>query len=569
MASSLLLNTGTPTFGELFTNGRTFAVPRFQRNYKWDEDQWEELWQDLIASAEKDKEHYMGAIVLKTHGARKHFEVIDGQQRLVTLTLFVLAAVKCFEAWAQEGHQASENQERAQLYRGRFLRAKDAASLVETSRLELNRNDGAFFRSTLLQLRQPVAPSRLRESEKLMWRAFNYFCKQLQARFGGTQDAPGLSHLLDAASDKLLFIQILVSDEMDAYTVFETLNARGTQLTVTDLLKNYLFSRFGDDAHAIDVAEDQWSRITTSREKEFPKLLRHYWNSHQGVTRPPRLFKEISSSVKTHANATALLDALEAVSVLYSALRDPADELWHDVPEAQKFVKEIDLFGVTQCYPLLFAAWQHMRADFVAVLRICSVISFRYIVIGKLNTQPMESEYVQAARKVRQGVIQTPAQLFTSLRRLYIPDAQFEADFALVKIPSNQRALVRYVLFALENHLAGNRRSYENDDATVEHILPENPDDAWLSIFPEPSADVDRLGNYTLLEAAANRKIERKPIADKKAAYLKSSYKLSNTFGWNDWTRAQLDDRQRWLAKQATAVWRLQGTNYQLEEKKP
>ena len=59
MTSSLLLNTATPTFGELFTNGRTFAVPRFQRNYKWDEDQWEELWQDLIAAAESDKEHYM------------------------------------------------------------------------------------------------------------------------------------------------------------------------------------------------------------------------------------------------------------------------------------------------------------------------------------------------------------------------------------------------------------------------------------------------------------------------------------------------------------------------------
>ena len=77
MTSSLLLNTATPTFGELFTNGRTFAVPRFQRNYKWDEDQWEELWQDLIAAAESDKEHYMGAIVLKTHATRKHFEIID------------------------------------------------------------------------------------------------------------------------------------------------------------------------------------------------------------------------------------------------------------------------------------------------------------------------------------------------------------------------------------------------------------------------------------------------------------------------------------------------------------
>lgn len=558
MTPSLLLNTATPTFGELFTNGRTFAVPRFQRNYKWDEDQWEELWQDLLASAENDKEHYMGSIVLKTHDTRKHFEVIDGQQRLVTLTLFVLAAVKCFESWAENGQDKAENNERAQLYRQRFLRAKDAASLVETSRLELNRNDGAFFRSTLLQLRKPVAPNRLRESERLMWRSFSYFLDQLQSRFGKDNDAMGLSHLLDAASDKLLFIQILVSDEMDAYTVFETLNARGTQLTVTDLLKNYLFSRFGQDEHAIDVAEDQWMRITTNREKEFPKLLRHFWNSHHGVTRPPRLFKEIRESIHKHDDATALLDELEAVSVLYSALRNPDDELWLEVPTARKFVNEIDLFGVTQCYPLLFAVWQHLRGDFVAVLRICSVISFRYIVIGKHNTQPMEREYVEAARKVRRGEITTASQVFSSLRLLYVSDEAFEADFASAKIPTpNNRSLVRYVLFAIENQLSGNIRSYENDGATVEHILPENPNEEWLALFPEPSADIYRLGNYTLLEAAANRKVDRKPILEKKTEYAKSAYQVSSSFGWNEWTRSQLNDRQKWMAKTATAVWRL------------
>ena len=558
MVSSLLLNTATPTFGELFTNGRTFAVPRFQRNYKWDEDQWEELWQDLVTAAANDKDHYMGAIVLKTHESRKHFEVIDGQQRLVTLTLFVLAAVKCFELWAAAGHEATENKQRAELYRDRFLRAKDAASLAETSRIELNRNDGAFFRSTLLQLREPVAPSRLRESEKLMWRAFSYFLKQLQAKFSINFDAAGLSRLLDAAADRLLFIQILVSDELDAYTVFETLNARGTQLTVTDLLKNYVFSRFGQDENAIDVAEDQWNRITANREKEFPKLLRHYWNSHHGVTRPPRLFKEIRESIKRHQDATALLDELEASSLLYSALRNPADELWLELPQARPFVAEIDLFKVTQCYPLLFAAWQHMRADFVAVLRICSVISFRYITIGKLNTQPMEREYVEAALKVRQGVLRTPAHIFANLKQIYVADEQFEADFSLATIPtSNNRNLVRYVLFSLENQLSGNRRSFEEDGGTIEHILPESPDELWLALFPEPALDVYRLGNYTLLEPSANRKIERKQIDDKKVAYLNSSYKLSNGFGWNEWTRSNLNARQKWMAKTATSVWRL------------
>lgn len=557
MATSLLLSTSTPTFGELFTNGRTFAVPRFQRNYKWDEDQWEELWQDLLVSESSGKEHYMGAIVLKTQDTRKNFEVIDGQQRLVTLTLLVLAVVQCLESWAASGFDADANKARGALYRDRFLRAKDAASLAETSRLSLNRNDAGFFKSTLLQLRKPVAPSRLRESERLMWRGFAYFVQQLEERFGKTHDAAGLARLLDTASDQLLFIQILVSDELDAYTVFETLNARGTQLTVTDLLKNFVFSRFGQDENAIDVAEDQWNRITSHREKEFPKLLRHYWNSLHGVTRPPLLFKEIRASVNSHDDATALLDQLELVSVLYAALRNPLDSFWNEMPLARDIVREIDLFGVTQCYPLLFACWHHMRTEFVAILRICAVISFRYITIGKLNTQPMERAYVDMALQVRNGTVTKPTQVFQGLKAIYVSDEQFEADFSSVSIPtSNNRELVRYILLKIENHLTSGNRSFD-DGGTIEHILPENPDEAWLASFPDAIGDVYKLGNYTLLEPGINRRLARKSIDEKKAEYSKSNYELSSRFGWSEWTRIQISDRQKWMAKQAVATWRL------------
>lgn len=557
MTTSLLLSTSTPTFGELFTNGRTFAVPRFQRNYKWDEDQWEELWQDLLASASTGKEHYMGAIVLKAQDTRKHFEIIDGQQRLVTLTLLVLAVVQCLESWAAQGIDAEANKARGALYRDRFLRAKDAASLAETSRLSLNRNDAGFFKSTLLQLRKPVAPSRLRESEKLMWRGFTFFVDQLELRFGAMHDAAGLSTLLDTASDQLLFIQILVSDELDAYTVFETLNARGTQLTVTDLLKNFVFSRFGQDENAIDVAEEQWNRITAHREKDFPKLLRYYWNSYHGVTRPPRLFKEIRASVHSHLDASALLDQLELVSALYVALKHSQDSFWNEMPLAKDIVRQIDLFGVTQCYPLLFACWQQMRADFVAVLRMCAVISFRYITIGKLNTQPMERVYADVAKQVRSGVVSKPSQVAQGLKSIYVPDEQFEADFASVSIPtSNNRELVRYILLQIENHLSAGHRSFD-DGGTIEHILPENPDETWSAAFPDGTADMYKLGNYTLLESGANRRVARMAIGDKKTEYAKSNYKLSKDFGWNDWTRAQISDRQKWMAKQAVAIWRL------------
>jgi hypothetical protein len=269
------------------------------------------------------------------------------------------------------------------------------------------------------------------------------------------------------------------------------------------------------------------------------------------------LFKEIRATINSHDDATALLNQLEMVSVLYAALRNHLDSFWSEVPLARDIVREIDLFGVTQCYPLLFACWQHMQSEFVAVLRICAVISFRYITIGKLNTQPMERAYVDVAMQVRSGVVTKPAQVFQILKPIYVSDEQFEADFASVSIPtSNNRELIRYILLKLENHLASGNRSFD-DGGTIEHILPENPDGAWLASFPDAIGDMYKLGNYTLLEPSANRQVARKSIDEKRVEYAKSNYELSSRFGWKEWTRTQIGDRQKWMAKQAVASWRL------------
>ena len=79
MSSSTLFNTSTPTLGDVFANGKTFVVPRYQRDYSWEEEQWEELWSDLFRAHQENTDHYMGALVLQDTGDRKVFTVIDGQ----------------------------------------------------------------------------------------------------------------------------------------------------------------------------------------------------------------------------------------------------------------------------------------------------------------------------------------------------------------------------------------------------------------------------------------------------------------------------------------------------------
>ena len=93
MAVNNLLDTSTVSFSDIIGNGKLYEVPAYQRDYSWKEDHWEDLWNDILSIVENDSIHYMGSIVLQ-NGGDKQFTVIDGQQRLATLSLIVLAVIQ-------------------------------------------------------------------------------------------------------------------------------------------------------------------------------------------------------------------------------------------------------------------------------------------------------------------------------------------------------------------------------------------------------------------------------------------------------------------------------------------
>ena len=113
MARANLLNTKTTTFLELIGNGKTFHVPRFQRDYSWEEEAWEDLWRDILVQREDpDSAHYMGALVVESVSDRE-FQIIDGQQRVATLIVLALAIIARLETLASEGVESDKNRERA------------------------------------------------------------------------------------------------------------------------------------------------------------------------------------------------------------------------------------------------------------------------------------------------------------------------------------------------------------------------------------------------------------------------------------------------------------------------
>ena len=135
------------------------------------------------------------------------------------------------------------NTERVSLLSKKYIGDKDPGSLTYSSKLQLNENNNSFFQSNLLVFRAPININTLQDSDKQIWNAYNYFIERVNELFSNEKDGETITNFLNKEiAERLMFIQIVVEDELSAYTVFETLNSRGVGLTVTDLLKNYLFS---------------------------------------------------------------------------------------------------------------------------------------------------------------------------------------------------------------------------------------------------------------------------------------------------------------------------------------
>ena len=565
MSRTNVLNTTTVSYLELIGNGKIYRVPPYQRDYAWTEEEWEDLWNDVLDLRERPgARHYMGALVVKGDSDRE-LTIIDGQQRLATIGVLSLAIIARLQRIAERGVDPERNRERAMELRNRFIGEKDPASLIESSRLNLSRADDAFYQDYLVQLRSPLNPRSLTRSNALLWQCFQYFSERLDALDDVREDGEALARVLsESVARRLLFILITVEDELNAYTVFETLNARGLELTTADLLKNYLFSRVRVPTD-LDALQRRWhALLATVTPERFSEFLRYHLLCEQPRIRKERLFKLIRDRIDTPSQVFDLLDALEKRAELYAALADANHEYWRERPEAGPHVRDLILFRTRQVTPMLFAAWERFSPeDFKRVLKLAGVVSFRYLVSGR-NTNVLEPVYHEAAKAILAGNASRPRAVFAHIRPVYVDDGAFESGFAVYSVnPRGRRKLLKYILCRLEDDAggAGRERDAETDPASIEHVLPRNPSGDWTEAFTETEvrAAVERIGNTTLLEPAVNRAIGSASYADKHTEYERSAYALTREIAAmapEEWTLAFVEKRQRLLARRAVQVWR-------------
>lgn len=550
-------NTITGNFSSIISNNRKFIVPKFQRDYSWNNEQWDDLWQDIETMIIEHDEHYMGYLVLQTQD-EKNFYIIDGQQRFTTILLLIYAAIKCVEKQITQGIDVEDNKRRVESLKSLYIGKEDPVTLDYDNLLTLNRNNNSYFCDYILKLGDLKARN-LTTTEKLMRSCFEYYEQKLSGKFESGKE---YASFIQSVADGLHFTQIVVNDEMNAFRVFETLNARGVQLSSADLLKNYLFSKVdGETTHSsrIDTLERKWNILTNNiKAEKLPEFLRYYWNMQHKTIRANAVYKTIRQEIKEDKQVFILLDDLISYSDIYMALTDENDEMWSD-PDVKDYIALLNLFRLKQPFSMLMAAKKNLSEnEFKRTLKAVIVICFRYNVICDRNPNDQEVPFNLLAQSISLNRVVD----LSVLSSIMVDDIEFKSAFKEKSFPYNSRnaKVMKYILGKIE-HFKGSPRMIRFDDETVsiEHIYPLNANDEWDLDESKMQRFVFRLGNICLLERTLNRDIQNSSFLEKIIVYQKSSlyyaHKIAEDFSeWNDSSIIKLQNE---MANAAASIWKL------------
>jgi uncharacterized protein with ParB-like and HNH nuclease domain len=553
-------DTSNKTYRQLMGNGLRYEIPKFQRDYSWETEQWDDLWFDLMSLIDNEEtEHYMGYLVLQTSN-NKNFSIIDGQQRLTTMSLLILSVLKCLEDLVIHDEDKENNAKRKEALLNSYIGFINPVTLISDNKIKLNRNSDAYYRQHLVLLKDlPIRNTN--SSEKQMRECFTWFYDKVKKRFKtGTEYASFVDNIVD----KLSFTVIEVTDQLNAFKVFETLNARGVQLSSSDLLKNHLFSVVDETKphHTeIDELEKLWSKVIGKlSSNKFEDYLRYYWNSRNKIVRKNNLFKTIKKTIVNKSQAFELIRELDKNADTFIAIQNPNDVLWENKNELIKSFEELKLFQVKQTFSLFLIGYQNLsEPEFTKLVKYCSIISFRYNIIGGLNPNELEDVYNKLALYIKEK----KAFDVNLMKLIYVNDNDFQQAFSSksFKRTTRNHKIVKYILGNIEKKIFSNDIPFDSDIYTIEHILPESANENWGEFTDEEiNRSVFRIGNLTLLEKNLNRDIENSNFEFKKSFFLKSNSKITNKIAEEIeiWNETKIISRQKELAKYAKSIWRIQ-----------
>lgn len=541
-------------------NDRRLAVPIYQRSYSWGPQQLDDFWTDLSgAMSAQQSQYFLGNIVLSQEGADSGHVIIDGQQRLAT-TMILFAAIR-------NEYDSRGDEEGKRIVQGEYIATGDLRTKRSVPRLRLNSDDDAFFNPLIVGGRDPAELEPIHSSHTLVKEALGFFEKRIESvvDVAGSNWSDALANWVEFLRDAVRVIVVDVPTEADAFLIFETLNDRGADLTIADLLKNYLFRHAGDN---LEVVRDGWLRALGALEisaenSVFTTFLRHLWSSKYGATREKDLYASIKERVTTQTQAIELSQELVVASRDYAALLNSEHERWTELGTiTEKNLQTLNRLDLEQMRPLLLAVMKHFaNREIKRTLKSLVSWGVRGLVVGGIGGGKTERAYSQAAVKIRDGSIKDTDELLSELSPIVPPDDEFRANFAKARI--NRSRLSRYYLDVLQRIEDGDSEpefvpNQDEEQVNLEHVLPQNPRAGSWNDFDQDEKKIwpHRLGNMALLKKSENERIGNEEWTVKQPILSSSSLSLTRQAGSeSSWDKGVIERRQERMAELAVRAW--------------
>lgn len=545
--------------GHVLKDGQ-WAVPRYQRAYKWEQKQVTELLYDIEnAIQDKQSEYFVGSIVVARVSAERP-EVVDGQQRLATASI-LLAGIRDYFIY-------NNDSDTADIIQNDYLLSRDLKTKARTPKLQLSDADNDFFRKRILD---PPSPDRektkpTRESHKRMLAA-QQITKEYLSDITKNINNPSekLIERVEYLADKARVIWVQVPDHQNAFTIFETLNDRGLDLAITDLLKNYLFHRSQD---RIGEVQERWVEMfatveTAANEETVKDYIRHHWSSHNGLTRERQLYKSIKESVTNKNRAFEYVENLRSEAQVFAAIRNNNQQFWtaYGTASRQHIYTITDTLGMERITPLLLAVLAIFpKKEVEKSLRMIVAWGVRLLIAGGV-AGALEQKYSDTAVKIRKGAVKTAKQLFSEMKDVIPGDSEFRKEFSSARV--SKAYLARYYLNVLEHQASGEEEpelvpNANEAQVNLEHVLPQSPTaGTWAAFNEDARAEyTHRLGNLALMKLSENAESGNEQFAEKKKRYAKSNFQLTKEVAtFNTWTDAEIEKRQQGMGTLAVAAW--------------
>lgn len=562
------------TIRELFLSGRQFVIPRFQREYSWDKANYQEFFEDMINNLSiadgkiSANQYFLGTMLFIgnfAEGSDQEIQVVDGQQRLTTITIL-------FSALSDQFISIKEQTLSEQIFK--YIMTKDDNG--DDVRIIKSKTHYPFFSYYIQDIDKHIVQEPSNEEEVCIQETYEFLSgqlneqklkAQLRKKHGSNSvDQLNFVDILKAIRDQVLnstFISISTKDRDQANKIFEILNAKGKRLAHIDLIKNKIFEVIKTQEPA-DFAEDRWEQIkkTLSSGKDsigLATFYRHFWIATYKKTYSNKLYDAFNLAItpKSEVRYRKFLEEMLTNAHYYMKIVNPKREDYGNKKEYFWLVQSLNAlntyFNIVQVRIALLAlldckdrgAIDHKL--FKKTVVYLENFHFAYNALCSGRSNRLETIYSGFAIELRQSANKAQAtniinnRLIASLDKLFPPFSEFKTKFIQLVYFKKEHPINVKTKYAINKlHCLYNNVEIFDDESSVEHILPESSCEAALNI-----------GNLIALEMRINGDAGNKSYEEKIAHYQESKYVWISKFieSHSLWDESMIEERAVQLAR--------------------